>query len=78
MVIKMEKIRLEKQGRVLIPKKIRDQLGLRSGEEMAISVENREIVLKPCESVVDLVSELRGCVKESKIHPLELKKMWGA
>ncbi len=73
----MEKVRLEKQGRVLIPKKVRERLGLRIGEEMAVNVENEGIVLKPFRSVVDFSSELKGCVKESAIDPLALKKMWG-
>ncbi len=77
MVIKMEKVRLEKQGRVLIPKKVRERLGLRVGEELAVNVENEEIVLKPFRSTADFSSELKGCIKEGTIDPLALKKMWG-
>jgi AbrB family looped-hinge helix DNA binding protein len=76
MVTKMEKTVIEKQGRVLIPKKIRDRLGLRSGEEIAIEVVDDGIKLKLFKSFDRLSSELKGCVKESKIDLLELKKIW--
>ncbi len=72
----MEKIRLEKQGRILIPKGMRQKLGIRTGEEMAIQVKRGEIVLKVFKSPMDFSAELKGCVKESRIAPLELKKIW--
>jgi len=72
----MEKVILEKQGRVLIPKSIREELGLRSGEEMSMEVDKSKIILKPFKSPKEFSSELNGCVKESKINPLELKKIW--
>ncbi len=76
MVKKMEKTRVEKQGRILLPKRIRQQLGIRIGEEIAIQVGKNEIVLKLFRSKKEFSSELKGCVKESRIRPLNLKKMW--
>ncbi|MBI2675842.1 MAG: AbrB/MazE/SpoVT family DNA-binding domain-containing protein [Candidatus Aenigmarchaeota archaeon] len=76
MVKKMEKIRLEKQGRILIPKGVREKLGVRAGEEMSIQVERRGIVLRAFKSPKDFSAELKGCVKESRIDPLTLKKIW--
>lgn len=76
MVIKMEKVFLEKQGRVLIPKDVRQTMGLRSGEEMILEVQGDKIVLKPFKSVDDLSSQLKGCVRESKVDPLQVKKIW--
>ncbi len=76
MGIKMEKVILEKQGRVLIPKNVRDELGLRSGEEMSLQVEKDKIILKLFKNQKEFSSQLKGCVKESKIDPLELKKIW--
>ena len=73
----MEKIKVEKQGRILLPKDIREKAGLRSGEEIGIELEQDKIILKLFKSPKDLISELKGCVKESKIKPLELKKIWG-
>lgn len=72
----MEKTQLERQGRVLIPKKIRERLSLRSGEQMSINIEGSKIVLKPLKEKSKISSELKGCVKGSRINPLELKKIW--
>lgn len=76
MVIKMEKVFLEKQGRVLIPKNVRDSLGLRSGEEMLLETQKDKIILKPYKSAEELSSQLKGCIKESKIDPLRIKRIW--
>ena len=76
MEIKMAKVILEKQGRILIPKKIREKIGLRSGEEINLQIEGDKLVLKPLKPAVDFILELKGCVKEGKIDPLELKKIW--
>ena len=72
----MEKVILEKQGRVLIPKSVREELGLRSGEEMALEIEKNKIILKLFKEPKDFSSQLKGCVKESKIDPLRIKKIW--
>lgn len=75
MVIKMGKTKVESRGRILIPKKIREEANLRSGEEVSVEIKNDKIVLRPLKSL-EKVSQLKGCVKESEIDPLDLKKMW--
>ena len=72
----MEKVFLERQGRVLIPKNIREEMRLRSGEEMMMTVENDQIILKPFKSQDEISKELKGCIRESKMDPLEIKKIW--
>ena len=72
----MEKISLEKQGRILIPKKVRSKLRWRPGEELALIVEKNEVILRPFKSKSAFSSELKGCVSESKINPLDLKNLW--
>ena len=47
----MANILLEKQGRILIPKPIRDRLKLRSGEKISIVVEGNKIVLRPYKDI---------------------------
>ncbi len=71
----MGKSKVEKRGRVLIPKEIRDKADLRGGEEVSVKMEDDKIILKPLKSP-EKIKELKGCVKESKIDPLDLKKMW--
>lgn len=75
MGIIMGKSKVEKRGRVLIPKKIRDKINLRGGEEVSVELKDGKIILKPLKSL-EKIRELRGCVEESKIDPLEIKKMW--
>lgn len=71
----MGKSKVEKRGRVLIPKEIRDRANLHGGEEVSVELEDGKIVLRPLKSP-DKIRELKGCVEESKIDPLNLKKMW--
>ncbi|MDY6773780.1 MAG: AbrB/MazE/SpoVT family DNA-binding domain-containing protein [Candidatus Nanohaloarchaea archaeon] len=71
----MGKTRVEERGRVLIPKEVREELGLRGGEEVRVREKDGSVVIKPVRSV-DEIEHLRGCVKESEIDPLELKEMW--
>jgi AbrB family looped-hinge helix DNA binding protein len=68
-------IKIEERGRILIPKNLREELKLKAGRKMLIEKRDEEIIIKP---VVDLkkLSELRGCIKKSKIKPLEIKKIW--
>ncbi|MBI2672227.1 AbrB/MazE/SpoVT family DNA-binding domain-containing protein [Candidatus Woesearchaeota archaeon] len=72
----MEKVLLEKQGRLLIPKKIREKLGLRTGEELTIETKEDKMIISAFKTMPEFVSSLKGCVKESRIKPLELKKIW--
>jgi AbrB family looped-hinge helix DNA binding protein len=76
MEIKMVKTTLEKQGRIFVPKKIREKLGLRTGEELSLEVREDEIIVKPFKNLKEFSSNLRGCVKNSKIDPLDIKKIW--
>lgn len=71
----MPKSKVERRGRVLIPKKVREKADIRGGESVEVKIKDGEIVLRPVKSL-DKIKELRGCVKESEIDPLELKKMW--
>jgi len=68
---------IEGKGRILIPKSIREELGLHGGEKMRVDREDDEIIIKPIKDVSDL-QELKGCIKKSSIDPLDLKKIWRA
>ncbi len=70
-------VELEDRGRILIPKNIRDDLNLKPGEKLLIEVEGEKITISPTVSKERFISELSGCVKNSKINPLDVKKMWG-
>jgi AbrB family looped-hinge helix DNA binding protein len=42
----MHRVKIDRFGRVLIPKKVRDRLGLGAGEEMALGVEGDRLILE--------------------------------
>jgi AbrB family looped-hinge helix DNA binding protein len=43
----MERVKIDRFGRVLIPKKVRNRLGLVAGEELALELQGHKLVLEP-------------------------------
>ncbi len=43
----MEIVKLSSKGQIVIPKYIRDKLGLRKGSRLRIRLENKRIILEP-------------------------------
>ncbi|RLI41043.1 hypothetical protein DRO64_08110, partial [Candidatus Bathyarchaeota archaeon] len=74
---KMGLTSLDDRGRVVIPKELREKLGLRPDQRFLIEVRGDEIVLKPALDVEKFIAELKGCVHGSRIRPHELKEIWG-
>ena len=68
---------LDKRGRLVIPKDVRDRLGLKADQTMNVEVRDGEVVLKPAVNAEKFIEELRGCVHGSRIRPGELKEIWG-
>jgi len=67
---------LDKRGRVVIPKELREKLGLNPDQSVIVELRGNEIVLKPALKVEKFIEELKGCVHSSQIKPMELKKIW--
>ncbi len=59
----MEVVRVDGKGRILLPKKIREALGIRARQRLRISIVNGRIVLDPLKSVAD---EYYGIMKIRK------------
>jgi AbrB family looped-hinge helix DNA binding protein len=76
MVMLMERIRVEQQGRVIIPKQLRDRLGIRAGQHLLISQTQGKLVLQPEAALQQVAAVLKGCVHGSPIKPLEAKRIW--
>ena len=68
---------LDDRGRIIIPKEIREKIGLRPNQRIIIEVRGGEIVLRPSLSLESFVRELRGCIHGSRIRPDRLKEIWG-
>ncbi|RLG59206.1 AbrB/MazE/SpoVT family DNA-binding domain-containing protein [Candidatus Geothermarchaeota archaeon] len=66
----MEVVRVDGKGRILLPKKIREALGIRARQRLRISIVNGRIVLDPLKSVAD---EYYGIMKIRK-WPRDLDK----
>lgn len=61
------------KGQIVIPKTIRDLMGINVGDEMIIDVENEKIVLSKKQNVVDVFLEV--CKRSPcKISMREIKK----
>jgi AbrB family looped-hinge helix DNA binding protein len=73
-----EEVIVDSKGRVLIPKEIRDKVGLRVGGKARLKVEKENIIIMPPISPEEFIKELEGCIREGAptIDPLKLKKMW--
>lgn len=69
-------INIEERGRIVIPQKLRQELNLRAGTKFIIEKRNNEIVLKPVIDKETFKRELKGCVKNSVIDPMDVKKIW--
>lgn len=66
---------MEDRGRVIIPKAVRDKLGIRGGEKMKVKEKDGEVVMRPVKSG-DSLKELKGVVKKSDVDPMEVKEIW--
>ncbi|MEM0235594.1 AbrB/MazE/SpoVT family DNA-binding domain-containing protein [Thermofilum sp.] len=74
----VEEVDVDDKGRVLIPKEVRDKVGLKAGGKARMKVENEKIIIMPPISPEEFIEEMEGCIKEgtSKISPLKLKEIW--
>ncbi len=71
----MGEVTVEDRGRVIIPKAVRDKLGIRGGEKMKVKEKDGEVVMRPVKSG-DSLKELKGVVKKSDVDPMEVKEIW--
>ena len=73
-----EEVIIDSKGRVLIPKKARDKIGLQAGGKARLEIEQDRIIIMPLISPEEFIKEMEGCIKEGMptIDPLKLKKIW--
>ncbi len=73
-----EEITVDSKRCVLIPKVIRDKMGLHAGGKARMKIEKENIVIMPPISAEEFIKEMEGCIKEgiSTMDPLKLKKIW--
>lgn len=73
-----EEIIIDDKGRILIPKKARNKIGLQAGGKARLRVEDERIIIMAPVSPEEFIQEMEGCIKEGKpnVNPLDLKRMW--
>ena len=76
----VEEAIIDKKGRIVIPRHLREELGLREGTKVRLVMEEGKIVVMRPVTPEEFIHEMEGCIKEGsqipKINPLELKKIW--
>jgi AbrB family looped-hinge helix DNA binding protein len=77
MGIKMGEAVIDERGRIVIPNEIREELKLRPEQKLRISTKGRDLVLSPEVGAEEFISQLKGCVRGSKVKPEDLKAIWG-
>ncbi len=55
-------IPVDKEGRILIPKEMREKLDIRPDQRVIMELRGREIVTEPTLTVEEISKELQGCV----------------
>ena len=75
---KLDEVVVDDRGRILIPKKVREKLGLRPGYTARIEVRDDKLVISPPISPQEFIDQVEGCIAEGKptIDPLKLKEIW--
>jgi AbrB family looped-hinge helix DNA binding protein len=73
-----QEVTIDEKGRILIPREIREKIGLQNGGKARLKVEKEKIVIMAPISPQEFIKELEGCITEGtpRIDPLKLKKMW--
>ena len=74
----MDEVVVDDRGRILIPKEMRDRLGLRKGNRAKVEVLDGKLILMPLVSAARFIEEMEGCIREGEpaTDPMRLKEMW--
>jgi AbrB family looped-hinge helix DNA binding protein len=75
---KMEKVAIDDRGRILVPKEVRERLGLRPGSDASYEVKDNRLVIIPPVTPERFREVLEGCITgdQPRIDPLKLKEIW--
>jgi AbrB family looped-hinge helix DNA binding protein len=73
-----QEVFIDDKGRILLPKKAREKIGLLKGGKARLKIENKKIIIMPPISPEDFIQEMEGCIKAGTptINPLDLKNIW--
>lgn len=70
-------IKVSQGGRIVIPKEIREKLGIKEGDKIFIDMRGREIVLRPKNIIESPIDKLYGSVKvRPESSPKKVAREW--
>ena len=76
----VEEAVIDDKGRIAIPKRLREDLGLRQGTRVRLLLEEGKIVIMKPVTPEEFIREMEGFIKEGspvkKANPLKLKEIW--
>lgn len=77
----MAKVKIDRFGRILIPKELRDILGIRENTELEIEVKDEKILIKPVDyslekKVKELVDYLKNNAPKPFVSTEEVEDKW--
>ncbi|MFC7076844.1 AbrB/MazE/SpoVT family DNA-binding domain-containing protein [Haloarcula halophila] len=78
-----DKRRIDRKGRITIPKSIRDRLNIDPGEQVDIDIEDEAVVIRPQISREEFIQTMQGCIDDETrresagtLTPEDIKSDW--
>ncbi|MBN2336649.1 AbrB/MazE/SpoVT family DNA-binding domain-containing protein [Candidatus Bathyarchaeota archaeon] len=74
----MEEVVVDSKGRILIPKELRDKVGLKPGSGARLEEKDGRIIITPPLSPQAFIREMEGFISEGEPtdDPLKAKRIW--
>lgn len=74
----MEQAVVDERGRILIPKHMRESLGLQPGRQARLEMEDGRLIITPPTSPEEFIRKMEGCMKRGtpRMDPLKLNENW--
>jgi AbrB family looped-hinge helix DNA binding protein len=73
----MGKSEIDERGRVTIPKEIREKAGLKAGDKLWLTADNKRVTIQKAVNLEKFIEELKGCITiKGDLDPLKLKEIW--
>ena len=73
----MGKSEIDERGRVTIPKEVREKAGLKAGDKLLLTADNKRVIMEKVVNLDRFIQELKGCITvQGDLDPLKLKEIW--
>ncbi len=72
---------IDKKGRIVVPRSLREKFGLRQGVRVRLRREGKGVLLAKSMSSREFIDQMEGFIKKGspvpRTDPLRLKRIWG-